>query len=169
MGQGAVVPPAPAPWLADPYTIPVASLLTPSAGAPMSVASPTPPKRPRLHSPSSPPHFPPAQIANESHSRTNHLLSEHALGKSARSSALAYTCLGSWEAFVASLRITTDIAPGVRHIPHKAGRLLDHLHRRGTSVPLRTPPWTPSSFTAPSNVVRTSPPTTRGIRLPGNP
>ena len=84
----------------------------------------------------------PAQIVNEPHSRTTNLLSEYALGKSACTSAQEFTRLGSWEAFVSSLRVTTDISPDVRHLPHKAGRLLDHLRRRGAPVPLRTPPWT---------------------------
>ena len=68
-------------------------------------------------------------------------LSEHTLGKSAAFSALEFSRLGSWDAFVASLRPSSDISPGVRHLPHKAGRLLDHLRRRGAPVPLQTPPW----------------------------
>lgn len=68
-------------------------------------------------------------------------LSEHNLGKSSVAFAAALARLGSWDAFVSSLRRAPDISSQVLHIPHKAGRLLDHLRRRGAPVPLQTPPW----------------------------
>ena len=46
---------------------------------------------------------------------------------------------GSWEAFVSTLHRDPDISSTVRHLPHKAGRLL----WRGAPVPLHTCPWTP--------------------------
>ena len=105
-----------------------------------------PAKRTRFHSPqqstpgvsSSTPHNPHHQVDPES-IRT--CLSEHNLGKSALVFASELSRLGSWEAFVRSVRSSSDISPHVQHLPHKAGRLLNHLRRRGAPVPLQTPPW----------------------------
>ena len=46
-----------------------------------------------------------------------------------------------WETTVRQARGPSNISPDVRGLPHKAARLLEHLHCRGASVPTATPPW----------------------------
>jgi hypothetical protein len=43
--------------------------------------------------------------------------------------------------FVAERRKQSDFHPGVKDLPHKAARFLDHLRKRGANVTLATPPW----------------------------
>lgn len=47
-----------------------------------------------------------------------------------------------WEKLVKQARGTSQLDDRVKWIPHKAGRLLDHLRRKGAAVPMRTAPWT---------------------------
>ena len=47
-----------------------------------------------------------------------------------------------FEAVVQRLRGRSNITDGVHRIPHKAGRLLQHLRRKGASVWTATGPWT---------------------------
>ena len=67
---------------------------------------------------------------------------ETTLRKYALSAAVKLATIGDWHTFVLSERGRPDIAPDVSKLPHKAARLLDHLRRRGASVPMRTRPWT---------------------------
>lgn len=65
---------------------------------------------------------------------------EEALGKLAHEMGLAIEVKG-WHRLIDELRGQSDVTPTVRSIPHKAGRLLDHLRRRGAAVPMATQPW----------------------------
>ena len=47
-----------------------------------------------------------------------------------------------WEELVRSARGTSQLSEGVKGLPHKAGRLLDLLRRKGAGVPMQTAPWT---------------------------
>lgn len=49
--------------------------------------------------------------------------------------------VGDWTAFVLEAHGRPDLAKTVEHLPHKASRLLEHLRRRGASVPVATAPW----------------------------
>jgi hypothetical protein len=66
---------------------------------------------------------------------------EESLRKYAALMASKLNCVGSWSLFVAGERGLADISETVALLPHKAGRLLEHLRRRGASVPLHTGPW----------------------------
>jgi hypothetical protein len=46
-----------------------------------------------------------------------------------------------FEQLVAERRKCSNFHPGVKALNHKAARLLDHLHKRGASVTLSSPPW----------------------------
>ena len=61
--------------------------------------------------------------------------------KYAECAAIKLDSFGDWTAFVLTERGRPDIAPTVKHLPHKAARLLHHLRQRGASVPLCTSPW----------------------------
>jgi hypothetical protein len=67
-------------------------------------------------------------------------LAEATLGKFAEFNAAAVTHNG-WEAVVRRAHGKSNILEGVRHLPHKAARLLEHL--RGRVVGFRTSiaPW----------------------------
>lgn len=67
---------------------------------------------------------------------------EETLRKYAFCAADKLATIGDWELFVKEERGQADIAEDVHRLPHKAARLLDHLRRRGASVPLHTAPWT---------------------------
>lgn len=62
------------------------------------------------------------------------------LGKLAHDMGRALELKG-WHRLIDELRGQSDVTPTVRSIPHKAGRLLEHLRCRGASVPMATPPW----------------------------
>ena len=66
---------------------------------------------------------------------------EKTLGELARRSAERLANLG-WEGLVTEARGRTQMADGVRAVPHKAARLLDYLRRKGASVVMHTSPWT---------------------------
>ncbi len=61
------------------------------------------------------------------------------IGKFAQHFAHQVATLG-WDAFVSSRRGPSDLHPHVRHLPHPAHRLLDHLRLCGAPVLLATPP-----------------------------
>ncbi|KAI2513452.1 hypothetical protein MHU86_926 [Fragilaria crotonensis] len=65
---------------------------------------------------------------------------EATLGKLAHDMGRALKLKG-WHRLIDELRGQSDVTPTVRSIPHKAGRLLEHLRRRGASVPMASPPW----------------------------
>ena len=46
-----------------------------------------------------------------------------------------------WRRTVEDVRGVSNIARSVRHVPHKAARLLEHLRVRGAAVPTATAPW----------------------------
>lgn len=62
------------------------------------------------------------------------------LGKLANGYAAQFRKLG-WRKLLEGLRGNSNITGSVGSLPHKAARLLQHLGRRGVSVPLSTPPW----------------------------
>ena len=66
---------------------------------------------------------------------------EATLGKWACNAAVQLKALG-WETMVTAARGNSNMTETVGTIPHKAARALDHLRRRGASVPTSTPPWT---------------------------
>ena len=70
---------------------------------------------------------------------------EATLGKWARNAAFRLKTLG-WEGLVTEVRGKSNMTETVGTIPHKAARALDHLRRRGASVPTSTPPWTQAQF-----------------------
>lgn len=127
--QEVAVAPSPASW--------------PPTGPVMSALLPAPSKRPRtlptLSIPVVSTPLLPREVEPNSSSTS---LSESTLGKSAAAFDIQLARSASWEAFGSSLRPLSDISPTVRHLPHKASRLLDHLRHRGAPVPLTTPPWT---------------------------
>jgi len=71
--------------------------------------------------------------------RRNRLEAEN-LGEYARKTAVLLRNQG-WEAMVTALRTDSDLNPQVRHLPHPAAHLLDHLRRHGAPVVMRTTPW----------------------------
>ena len=66
---------------------------------------------------------------------------EQTLRKYAECAALKLGTVANWSAFVCAERGHPDLAETVSLLPHKAARLLDHLRKRGASVPVRTAPW----------------------------
>ena len=62
------------------------------------------------------------------------------LGKLAQATGEAMKRFG-WQQLVTARRGLSNIAADVKHLPHKAARLLEHLRRRGAAVPMATPPW----------------------------
>jgi hypothetical protein len=66
---------------------------------------------------------------------------EDTLGKFAYQTAASVTRQG-WASFVNSVRGTSNVAAGVRRLPHKAARLLDHLRTKGATVLMANEPWT---------------------------
>ena len=67
---------------------------------------------------------------------------EQTLRKYARETATKLGMVGDWNLFVRGERGRTDITENIAVLPHPAARLVDHLRRRGASVPLHTSPWT---------------------------
>ena len=65
---------------------------------------------------------------------------ERTLGKWANEAAARLQQVG-WQQFIRQERGDPHLAPTVGILNHKAGRLLQHLRRRGASVPLHTAPW----------------------------
>ncbi|KAI2510214.1 hypothetical protein MHU86_4246 [Fragilaria crotonensis] len=65
---------------------------------------------------------------------------EASLGKLAEETERCVRSAG-WRCVVSDLRGHSNISAGVRNLPHKAARLLDHLRRRGAAVPMATLPW----------------------------
>jgi hypothetical protein len=63
------------------------------------------------------------------------------LGKSAAQAAATLATVG-WGNFISSIRSPPDLSPDIVRTWHPAGRLLDHIRRRGVWVPLTTSPWT---------------------------
>ena len=68
---------------------------------------------------------------------------ENTLRKYAMSAANKLATMGDWCTFVLTERGHPDLATTVATLPYKAARLLEHLRRRGASVPITTEPWTP--------------------------
>jgi hypothetical protein len=66
---------------------------------------------------------------------------EIALGKLAMVTGEQLLMYG-WDRTVERARGSSHISAGVRHIPHRAARLLEHLRRVGAAVPMATGPWT---------------------------
>ncbi|KAI2512410.1 adenylate kinase [Fragilaria crotonensis] len=78
---------------------------------------------------------------NQKKRKVDHITeAEAALGKLALELERAMVRKG-WHQLVTELRGQSNVTPTVRNIPHRAGRLLEHLRRRGASVPMATPPW----------------------------
>jgi hypothetical protein len=48
-----------------------------------------------------------------------------------------------WKGLVDTVRGTSNMTATVGTIPRRAARALDHLRRRGATVPTSTSPWTP--------------------------
>ena len=67
-------------------------------------------------------------------------VAEESIGKLARDNARAVQEFG-WERVVAKARGKSNITPGIRQLPHKASRLLQHLRLRGAGVLTTTVPW----------------------------
>ena len=65
---------------------------------------------------------------------------EETLSKWAAAARVKLESFG-WEALVRSARGVSQLSDGVKGLPHKAGRLLDHLRKRGAAVSMRTAPW----------------------------
>lgn len=65
---------------------------------------------------------------------------EKALGKLAHRLATRLKTCG-WQRLVTDIRGRSNIAGGVGGLPHRAARLLQHLGKRGASVPTSTAPW----------------------------
>jgi hypothetical protein len=63
------------------------------------------------------------------------------LGKCASEEAELIRRFG-WEVVVSKARGESNVSRGVRQLPHKAARLLQHLRRRGAGVLTSTAPWT---------------------------
>ena len=70
-------------------------------------------------------------------------MAEATLGKLAAETALLVHRIG-WEAVVQRCRGESNISSGVRRLPHKAARLLEHLRLRGAGIITATPPWGPA-------------------------
>ena len=66
---------------------------------------------------------------------------ETTLGKCAQSTKDRLLALG-WEGLVSAARGVSNMTESVGTIPHQAARALDHLRKRGASVPTSTKPWT---------------------------
>ena len=66
---------------------------------------------------------------------------EETLGKWAAAAKAKLDAAG-WEELVRSARGTSQLSDGVKRLPHKAGRLLDLLRRKGATAPMRNAPWT---------------------------
>ena len=66
---------------------------------------------------------------------------EATLCKWAEEASIELASVG-WEELVKRARGTSQLDDGVKWLPHKAGRLLEHLRRKGAAVPMRTAPWT---------------------------
>ena len=58
-----------------------------------------------------------------------------------------YRALG-WNKFITGCRLPSDFATNVQQLPHRAAQLLDHLRRRGASVPFQTAPGTQAKLEA---------------------
>jgi hypothetical protein len=67
---------------------------------------------------------------------------EDTLRKYAMFAATKRATIGDWCTFVLTERGQPELAATVATLPHKAARLLEHLRRRGASVPITTEPWT---------------------------
>ena len=65
---------------------------------------------------------------------------EVVLGKLAAETAIRIRTRG-WRRALVEMRGRSNITADVKTLPHRAARLLDHLGRRGASVPMRTAPW----------------------------
>ena len=62
---------------------------------------------------------------------------EETLSKWATMAAAKLQSVG-WEELVWGARGASQLSDGVRRLPHNAGRLLDHLRRKGAAVPMQT-------------------------------
>ena len=67
-------------------------------------------------------------------------MAERTIGKLALETAAAIQREG-WQAYVDRVRGASNMASGVGALPHKAGRLLNHLRKRGAGVTMSTAPW----------------------------
>ena len=72
---------------------------------------------------------------------------ETTLGKWAKEASIVLEEVG-WTELVRRARGTSQLTESVKGIPHKAGRLLDHLRQQGAAVPMRTAPWTQDQVVA---------------------
>ena len=70
---------------------------------------------------------------------------EETLSKWATVAAAKLQSVG-WEELVRGARGASQLSDGVKRLPQKAGRLLDHLRRKGAAVPMQTAPWTPAQI-----------------------
>ena len=68
-------------------------------------------------------------------------VAEQTLGKLARATADRIRVEGL-EQYIVRARGTSNLTDGVRQLPHRAARLLDHLRKRWASVVTSSEPWT---------------------------
>ena len=88
-----------------------------------------------------PPELPGAH--NAKRRRLEHVTgAEQSLGKLAATMGMQAHQEVGWRRMCREARGRSNFNPQVRHLRHKATRLLDHLRRHGAAVPVATPPWT---------------------------
>jgi hypothetical protein len=75
-------------------------------------------------------------VISSSFGSTDYSLGKHIL----RATALFRT--HGWDHTVRRLRTPNDLPENIRHLPHKAARVLHHLKRHGVPCKLQTPRWT---------------------------